>query len=122
MSLVEHWEVGHPPQPVPNTSYRPGQLLVVQGAHTNTQGKTPGALGFLFLLVLFIALPAILGREFSACPENEAAISSSETFFVAILGKKVIAGEQVQLSLLSLRSAFLAVKAKFTLSKCVLGE
>lgn len=63
MSLVEHWEVGHTPQPVPNTSYRPGQLLVVQGAHTDTQGKTPGALGFLSLLFLFIALPAILGRE-----------------------------------------------------------
>lgn len=41
---------------------------------------------------------------------------------VAVLGKEGIAGEQVQPSLFILHSALLAVKAKFTLLMCVLGE
>lgn len=41
---------------------------------------------------------------------------------VAVLGKEGIAGEQVQPSLFILHSALLAVKAKFTLLICVLGE
>lgn len=64
MSLVEHWEMKHPLRAVWNTRYRPGDLLIVQGAQVNTGKKTWRVRIFIFFsLFLFIALPAILGRE-----------------------------------------------------------
>lgn len=121
MSLVEHWEMRHRPGTVQNTSWWSSDCTKSTRKHTGK--KTWSFRVFLFfLLFLFIALPAILGRE-----NFQTLWETSSNFLlwnisVAILGKEGIAGEHVQPSLLILRSAFLAVGAKFTLRKCVLGE
>lgn len=90
MSLVEHWEMKHPLRAVWNTRYRPGDLLIVQGAHSNTGKKDLESQDFYFLFVIFVYCLAsnTWEREFSDCPENEAAISFSEMFLWLFRGRK----------------------------------
>lgn len=120
MSLVEHWERRRPPQAVPNTSWGPGDLLTAQGAHTNTQAKRPEAPRIFFSsFFIYCLVRNIWEREFSDCPENEAAVSSSETFLWLFWGRK---GLQESRFSLHFCSAFLAVKAKLTLRERVMCE
>lgn len=92
--------------------------------HRQTQEKRPGESGFLFSFRYFCLLPCqqYLGERIFRLSRKWGSNFLLWNISVAILGKEGIAGEQVQPSLLILRSAFLAVKAKFELTKYVLGE
>lgn len=90
--------------------------------HKHTGKKTRSFGIFLFIIFYLLPCQQYLGERIFRLSRKWSSNLLLWNISVAILGKKGIAGEQVQPPLLILSFGFLAVKAKLSLRECVLGE